>query len=259
MLPKQHNSEPPLVATPRAKCGPGSKPEPGIQGRVPAGSAANGLTCNVTLIGHQGTSGGFKVYRYVDDRRATTAPSTTRRCCSRSTPFNLAGPSLGVAVLDMSDPAHPVQTDTLTGAADALAARVAEPQPEARPAGRGQRQPGHRTRARLDLRRPQRLPPPGAAVDGLVARFGHESGFSPDGKTFYATGTAPRRSPRSTSPTPRTRTRSGRATSSRTACRSATTATAPTSPTRAAATWRSSTPARSRRASPTRRCARSAA
>src|SRR5205085_6740981 len=24
----------------------------------------------------------------------------------------------------------------------------------------------------------------------LVARFGHESGFAPDGKTFYATGTA---------------------------------------------------------------------
>ena len=27
-------------------------------------------------------------------------------------------------------------------------------------------------------------------VDGAVARFGHESGFSPDGKTFYAAGTA---------------------------------------------------------------------
>ncbi len=32
-------AEPPFVATPRAQCGPGSKPEPGIQGRVPAGSA----------------------------------------------------------------------------------------------------------------------------------------------------------------------------------------------------------------------------
>jgi len=59
-------AEPPLVATPRAQCGPGSKPEPGIQGRVPAGSATGGLHCNVSLVSHQGTSGGFKVLRYVD-------------------------------------------------------------------------------------------------------------------------------------------------------------------------------------------------
>jgi len=43
-------AEPPFVASPRAQCGPGSKPEPGIQGRVPAGSATNSLHCNVSLI-----------------------------------------------------------------------------------------------------------------------------------------------------------------------------------------------------------------
>ena len=90
----------------------------------------------------------------------------------------------------MSNPAHPVQTATLTELADALAARVAQPQPEARAARRGDRQPVDLPRARLDLRRAQGLPPPGAAVDGPVARLGHESGFSADGKTFYATGTA---------------------------------------------------------------------
>jgi hypothetical protein len=36
-------AEPPLVATPRARCGAGSHPEPGIQGRVPAGSGNGGL------------------------------------------------------------------------------------------------------------------------------------------------------------------------------------------------------------------------
>ena len=36
-VPTQSNPEPPLVATPRAVCGQGSHPEPGIQGRVPAG------------------------------------------------------------------------------------------------------------------------------------------------------------------------------------------------------------------------------
>src|SRR2546421_13089682 len=47
--------EPPFVATPLARCGRGSHPEPGVDGRVPAGSATHGLSCNVTLVGHQGT------------------------------------------------------------------------------------------------------------------------------------------------------------------------------------------------------------
>src|SRR2546422_877298 len=47
----QRNAEPPLTATPLATCGPGSRPQPGVDGRVPAGSAANGLYCNATLIG----------------------------------------------------------------------------------------------------------------------------------------------------------------------------------------------------------------
>lgn len=59
MLPEQRNAEPPLVATPRAHCLPGSRPEPGIQGRVPASSATGGLRCNVALVSHQGASGGF--------------------------------------------------------------------------------------------------------------------------------------------------------------------------------------------------------
>src|SRR4051812_37079815 len=59
--------EPDQTATPRADCAAGSKTEPGIQGRVPAGSATNGLSCNLTQISHQGSSGGFKVLRYIDD------------------------------------------------------------------------------------------------------------------------------------------------------------------------------------------------
>src|SRR3954452_1679752 len=104
---------PPLVATPRAKCGPGSKPEPGIQGRVPAGSAANGLWCNVTLLSHQGTSGGFKVLRYVDSQGHECAFYDTALLFPLNA-FNLNSQGVGVAVLDMSDPSKPVQTDTLT-------------------------------------------------------------------------------------------------------------------------------------------------
>ena len=47
---------------------------------------------------------------------------------------------------------------------DALAARVAEPQPQARAAGRGQWQPRDGARVRIHLRRAFGLPPPRAAV-----------------------------------------------------------------------------------------------
>jgi hypothetical protein len=58
-VPVQHNPEPPLAATPRANCGPGSHPLDGVQGRVPASAinspaAASGYTCNLTEFAHQG-------------------------------------------------------------------------------------------------------------------------------------------------------------------------------------------------------------
>ena len=62
----QQPPEPPFEATPLVKCGPGSHQQPGIDGRVPAGSAKDGLNCNATMIGHQGTEGGFKTLRYID-------------------------------------------------------------------------------------------------------------------------------------------------------------------------------------------------
>src|SRR5207248_4719491 len=66
---------PPLVAVPRATCGPGSHPETGIQGRVSSadyadGQAVLGFNCNTELVGSytvasgMGTYGGFKVERY---------------------------------------------------------------------------------------------------------------------------------------------------------------------------------------------------
>ncbi len=187
--PTLQGPEPPLVATPRAQCGPGSRPEPGIQGRVPAGSANNGLWCNLTEVAHQGTSGGFKVLRYTDQQGRTCAFYDTALLFPTNA-INVSGASLGVAVLDMSDPAHPVQTDTLTQLPmetpheslnlnvkrGLLAAVNGNPSTE----------PGLVSiyDAHTDCRHP--------VLDStsLVARFGHESGFSPDGRTFYATATA---------------------------------------------------------------------
>src|SRR5207302_3571541 len=58
-------------ATPKAHCGPGSRPETGRQGRVPLadynnGRAAKGYFCNARQRGHIGDTGGFKTLRYVD-------------------------------------------------------------------------------------------------------------------------------------------------------------------------------------------------
>jgi hypothetical protein len=181
--------EPPFVATPRAQCGAGSHPEPGIQGRVPAGSASNGLSCNVTVLSHEGQSGGFKTLRYID--------TTGRECAYYDTAlllplnaFNAAGTSLGVRVLDMTDPEHPIHTDSLT-APPMLSPHESVTLNQRRGLiaavnGNPATEPGLVAiyDAHADCRHPvlQSLAP--------VARFGHESGFAPDGNTFYATGTA---------------------------------------------------------------------
>jgi hypothetical protein len=188
-VPKLERPEPPLVATPRAQCGPGSQPEPGIQGRVPAGSADKGLWCNVSVVSHQGTSGGFKVLRYIDTQGRECAFYDTALLFPTNA-INLSGPSLGVAVLDMSDPAHPVQTDTLTEPPMLSPHESVALNPKrgliAAVLGNPSTYPGLVSiyDAHADCRHPV------LQSTSLVARFGHESGFAPDGKTFYATGTA---------------------------------------------------------------------
>ena len=190
-VPTMTRDEPPFEATPRADCKAGSKTEPDIQGRVPAGSAdGEGFHCNVSLLAHQGNSGGFKVLRYTDTKG--------RECAYYDTallfPLNVfkVSPqdSTGVVVLDMTDPAKPEQTDTLTelpmlspheslvlNAKRGLIAAVL---------GNPSTYPGLVSiyDASQDCRHPV------LQSSSAVARIGHESGFSPDGNTFYATATA---------------------------------------------------------------------
>ena len=186
-MPALTRPEPPLTATPLAPCGPGSHPQPGVDGRVPAGSAAQGLSCNVEVVGHQGTSGGFKVYRYIDPAGHECAFYDTALLFPVNA-FKLDASSAGVAVLDMSDPAHPKQTATLTelpmlspheslilNERRGLLAAV-NGNPAAYPGLVSIYDVSH------DCRHP--------VLDSTapVGRLGHESGFAPDGRTFYATG-----------------------------------------------------------------------
>ena len=107
-------------ATPKASCGPGSRPETGLQGRVTqadhdSGLATGGITCNTELVGSyvtpnaMGTVGGFKVERYVD--------AAGHECAYYDTtllfPTNIFDSESGVNVMDMSDPAHPVRATEL--------------------------------------------------------------------------------------------------------------------------------------------------
>jgi hypothetical protein len=110
--PVQNNPEPPSVAVPRAACGPGSHPLDGVQGRVPAAAlqspaGANGYWCNLSLVAHQGKSGGFKVLRYVGTHGHECAFYDTALLYPLNA-VQLASSGDGVAVIDMSDPAHPV-------------------------------------------------------------------------------------------------------------------------------------------------------
>ena len=111
-LPRAGAAQAP-AATPRAECGPGSRPEPGAQGRAPADDAdrEKGYRCNLELVSRFGEQGGYKVHRYVDKAGNECAfyDSTLLFPGSVLNRTNLTG----VHVLDMADPANPVKTANL--------------------------------------------------------------------------------------------------------------------------------------------------
>ncbi len=180
-------------ATPRARCGPGSLPETGRQGRVPtadyeSGRAAQGYTCNAEQVGHYGRSGGFQVHRYVDATGGECAYYDSTLLFPNDPVTTQSEP--GTYVLDMSDPANPVRT--------AFLPTYATSSP-------------HES-LRLSTERGLLVAVGGspATAPGLVdvydvsgdcrqpvlksstplGFFGHESGFSVDGRTFYVATTA---------------------------------------------------------------------
>ncbi len=184
----QKPAEPPQTATPLVNCRAGDKTDPSpIDGRVPNGSPASGFYCNLDEVAHQGNTGGFKTLRYTDNAGHTCAFYDTALLFPINA-LKLDSNGLGIAVLDMSDPAHPKQTDMLTDPTmlsphESLALNqkrgllaAVEGNPAAYP-GIVSMYDAHK-----DCRHPEHdftLP---------LARLGHESGFSMDGKTFYATG-----------------------------------------------------------------------
>ncbi|MGH3361584.1 MAG: LVIVD repeat-containing protein [Nocardioides sp.] len=180
--------------TPEAVCGPGSRPETTRrQGRVPArdyesGRAARGYECNAEQVGRHGQTGGFKVLRYRDSQGNVCAFYDSTLLFPKDLLYN-AAEGRGVVALNMNDPSRPRKTATLeTLAMDSphesvllnrkrglLGAVLGNPATNA---------------GILDLydvkddcRHPTLLSSTPTAV------LGHESGWSPDGRTFYAAST----------------------------------------------------------------------
>jgi hypothetical protein len=179
--------------TPKAQCGPGSKPET-TQGRVPAadfanGRAAQGYTCNLEQISHYGTAAGFRVHRYVD--------AAGHECAFYDSapmfPFGVLqapGKTPGVFVLDMSDPAHPKQTDTLTTPAmlsphESLSLNTKRGLLVA-DMGNALTLPGWVDI--YDVTQDCRHPTLKSSTP--LGILGHEGTFSPDGNTFWVSSTA---------------------------------------------------------------------
>ncbi len=181
-------------ATPRATCGPGSMPETGRQGRVSAadyasGRAAKGYTCNAVQVAKSGTTGGYKVFRYTDKTGRTCAYYDSTLLFPKDV-AKAGTATTGVYVLDMTDPAKPVHVNTLRTVAmqspheslnlnekrGLLVAVMGYPTTmpgvvDVFDVSQDCRQPVLKSTSPLGI-------------------LGHESGFSPDGKTYWVAATS---------------------------------------------------------------------
>ncbi|MFE3797504.1 LVIVD repeat-containing protein [Nocardia tengchongensis] len=181
------------TSVPRAECGADSLPERGLQGDVPAddrnsGRSTLGYRCNLSFVGG-----------YVGKGAGIT--STTYDHCSYTGslfPGNILGPAQGVQVLDVSDPANPVETGSLTEPA-MLAGTWESLKVNAErkllvgtgvPVGEGA---GYLSVYDISDCAHPRLLNPGAGTNLLMPLpiTTHEGGFSPDGRTYWASGIAP--------------------------------------------------------------------
>lgn len=177
--------------TPDAPCAPGALPE-STQGRVPltevqSGRAAKGYHCNAVQLSRNGSSGGYHVYRYSDRAGHTCAYYDTTLLLGRDARYANFRTGPGTVVLDMQNPRSPIQTDLLTTPA------MVTPHESLRlHAGRGLlvavagtpvAAPGQLDvyDVSKDCRHPELL---SSTPTGLL---GHESGFTPDGMTYWAT------------------------------------------------------------------------
>ncbi|MGB8652421.1 MAG: hypothetical protein WCD35_17375 [Mycobacteriales bacterium] len=180
--------------TPQLACDKGSLPETGAQGRVPksevdSGRAALGYRCNTVQVAHVIATGGFQVHRYVDKAGHDCAIFDSTLLFPRDVANN-ATEGLGVFIMDMKDPAHPVHTATLSTPA------MLSPHESLRINAK-------RGLIAADMGYPSTNPGfvdvydmsadcrhPVLDSSSPLGVLGHESAFSPDGTVFYVSSTS---------------------------------------------------------------------
>ncbi|MCP2293985.1 hypothetical protein APR11_000389 [Nocardia amikacinitolerans] len=180
-------------SVPRADCGPDSMPEPGLQGDVPAadrdsGRSTLGYRCNMSMVGQ------------FAGRGAGITSTSFEHCAYLGSffPGDLISEGRGVQVLDVSDPANPRPTVTLTEPA-MLAGTWESLKVNAErkllvgtgvPVGIGV---GYLSVYDIsDCAHPRLLNTgPGTNLAMPLPITTHEGGFSPDGRTYWASGIAP--------------------------------------------------------------------
>ena len=138
-------------------------------------------------MSREGNAGGFKVERFVDKAGRQCAYYDSTLLFPVQAIQQLQDESTGVAVVDMTDPAHPVRTETLVTPAmqtphESLSLNEKRGLLVA-VMGNPAFNPGFVDV--YDLNEDCRHP--ALQSSSPVGLLGHESGFAPDGKTFYAT------------------------------------------------------------------------
>ncbi|RMI35275.1 LVIVD repeat-containing protein [Nocardia stercoris] len=182
------------TAVPRADCGPGSAPENGLQGDVPAadrdsGRSTQGYTCNMSLVGGYENSQGGGITSVTYDHCSYTGtffPGDTLRA------------DAGVQVIDASDPANPVHTATLNEPAMVGGTWETLKVNPVRKLLVGAAVPFLEGAGYLsvydvsDCAHPRLLNPgPGTNLGMPLPITSHEGGFSPDGNTYWVSGLVP--------------------------------------------------------------------
>ncbi|MFC4061780.1 LVIVD repeat-containing protein [Planomonospora corallina] len=177
---------------PRAVCGPGSAPETGLQGQVPladrrSGRSERGYRCNLELVG-----------RYQGEGQGTVGASYgTCQYLGTILPSAVTARRPGVNVVDMSDPRRPrlsgslVSPATLGGTWETL--KVHEGRGLLAAVSVGALSGGFFVSVydvKTDCARPRLLNGVKGTKFTMPGLFpGHEAAWSPDGRTYWTTGT----------------------------------------------------------------------
>ena len=184
-----------------ARCAGGDQPETGLQGQVPAALRAvgfKGFNCNLRLIGqYVGEGGGWSSAAFEDRAGHRCAYYATGYIKDfNGNPIQRLHP--GVAVIDVSEPARPMRTTSLTTAAmmDPWESLRVNPRRQVLAGDFGANSIAGGDQLDFydlsgDCRQPQLLASVsiGVGANGGMrlpkAPIGHEGSFSPDGLTYY--------------------------------------------------------------------------